>query len=66
MFPSLTSAREGYCSAYHSNLNREVIGCIHRFPTDLADFGEGLVEDGKAGPLEAFRRRGKEVFCESG
>ena len=36
------------------------------FPTDLADFGEGLAENGKAGPLEAFRRRGKEVFCESG
>ena len=37
-----------------------------RFPTDLADFGEGLAENGKAGPLEALRRRGKEVFCESG
>ena len=54
---------------------QEVIGCIHRlhtqslhlrFPTDLADFGEGLAENSNAGPLEAFRRRGKEVFCESG
>ena len=32
----------------------------------MADFGEGLAENGKAGPLEALRRRDKEVFCESG
>ena len=31
----------------------------------MADFGEGLAVNGKAGPLEALRRRGKEVFCES-
>ena len=52
-----------------------MVGCIHtlrtqslqlQFPTDLAGFGEGLAENGKAGPLEAFIRRGKEVFCESG
>ena len=32
----------------------------------MAYFGEGLAENGKAGSLEALRRRGKGVFSESG
>ena len=36
-----------------------------RFATGLADFGEGMAENDKAGPLEALRRRDKEVFCKS-